>query len=432
VPLFWKRTRPARGLQLAGLVCLALLAGCGGASHRGPAGHAASTPAADPSGAAFGLTEDNAVLLAAPADARARADARVQAARSELAALAPTYVRLLVDWAALQPDPARGPALGARVDGCARGVRPCAAYAGIRAELAALAARQRTAGGERFQVVIDVLGTPAWAARAPSGCEAGGRGAFSRTLEPGAIADYRRLIRSLLALGAREGVALRWWSPWNEPNDPVFTSPQRGSCSASARPLAPEAYAELARAMAAELRSDGGGGRLLLGELNAYQADAADRTSIASFIDALPADVLCLSGEWSIHVYAARAEAAPAVDPVTMLERALDARGGCARGAHVWVTEAGAGAPHPGAARPAGAADEIAGCVALAEQLARWYRDPRVDAVLQYTFREDPAFPVGLASADLSHLYPSYRLWLRSARLRAEGRPPPAPGPGCA
>ena len=33
-------------------------------------------------------------------------------------------------------------------------------------------------------------------------------------------------------------------------------------------------------------------------------------------------------------------------------------------------------------------------------------------AVFQYEFRDDPAFPVGLASADLSHLSSTYRLWL--------------------
>jgi hypothetical protein len=72
------------------------------------------------------------------------------------------------------------------------------------------------------------------------------------------------------------------------------------------------------------------------------------------------------------------------------------------------------------------------GCLALALQLRRWYADPRVGAVFQYSFREDPAYPVGLLSADLAHVYPTYELWLSYARTRATGRPPPVPALACA
>jgi hypothetical protein len=349
-----------------------------------------------------------------------------------LTALHPRYLRLLIDWASLQPRAGSAAALAANVDGCARLSGPCGAYGGVRSELAAIASQQRADPGA-FQVVVDVLGVPAWAARAPSGCEPPGTAAIARPLRSEAIAAYRALIASLLSLARSEGVALEWWSPWNEPNDPRFLSPQRAACSAAASPLAPGIYAELARAMAAELAAAGGSHHLLLGELKDVRADSPNSTSVASFIAALPGDVLCLAGAWSIHDYAlqrARASARP--DAAAALERALDARGGCARGAEIWVTEAGAGAPHPGRPRPPGGADELAGCLALARQLARWYADPRVRAVFQYSFREDPAYPVGLFSADLAHVYPAYELWLRYARLRAAGLPPPAPAPGCA
>ena len=197
-----------------------------------------------PSPPPFGLTEDNADLLWNPAGS-SRPTGGFGAAARELTALHPTYLRLLVDWATLQPDPRRPPALDAPVSGCARRVGPCGAYAGIRDELASIASQQRTGGGG-FQVVVDIFGTPGWAARAPSGCEASPSSAFSRPLSAAAIAGYRTLIRSLLALGAREGVALTWWSAWNEPNDPVFVSPQRSSCAASSPPVSPAAYAELA------------------------------------------------------------------------------------------------------------------------------------------------------------------------------------------
>jgi hypothetical protein len=378
------------------------------------------------------VTEDDANLLWAP-DGPSGAAAGFQAAREQLTALHPRYLRLLVDWAALQPDPSRPPALAATVDGCAREVGPCGPYAGIAEELAAIASQQRSAGtGGTFKVVLDVFGTPAWAALPGSGCETSVTPAFARPLRPAAIADYRALIRALLALGAREGVALEWWSPWNEPNDPRFISPQWSSCAPSSPPESPAVYAQLARAMAAELRAAGGRHNLLLGELNAFEVDTPHSTSISRFIGALPADVICLGTVWSIHAYARHAPASPLPDPVKALETALDARGACGRDADIWVTEAGAGAAHPGRTRLADAADEQAGCLALARQLQAWHSDPRVGAVMQYTFREDPAFPVGLISADLSHLYPAYRLWLAWSRPHAPGSPPQTPAAACA
>jgi hypothetical protein len=419
-----------------------LLAGaCGcGSSIRSPEPARRSGPPARTAGAAapsalnrpaFGLTEDGADLLWSPAPWRGAP--AFEAARAELTALHPRYLRLLVDWAALQPDPGRPAALSAPVSGCARQVGPCGPYAGIAEELAAIASQQRSAGsGEDFRVVIDIFGVPAWAALPGAGCERPGTTAFSRPLRPAALADYRALISSLLALGAREGVALEWWSPWNEPNDPRFLSPQRSACSAAAPSDSPAVYAQLARAMAAELRAAGGRHNLILGELNAFELDTPRSTSISQFVAALPPDVLCLADVWSIHAYVRHTPASTLPDPVRALEVALDARGACGRGAGIWVTEAGAGAPHPGQPRPAGPADELAGCLALARQLQAWHADPRVGAVFQYTFREDPAFPVGLISADLSHLYPAYRLWLAWVSLRASTAPPPPPAAACA
>jgi hypothetical protein len=407
--------------------------GCGaGSPRRAPASATSARPLAGaPLGPAFGLTEDNADLLFSPQAPARPGGAAFQAARSELTALHPSYIRLLVDWAALAAQAGRAPALAGELNGCARGVGPCGPYAGIREELAAIASQQRAAGGG-FRVVIVIFGAPAWAAAPASGCEGPGTRASSRALRPSAIGAYRALIGSLLSLAASEGVALEWWSPWNEPNDPRFISPQRARCDPGSPPLAPAVYGELARAMAAELRAHGGEHHLLLGELADLQADSPRTTSIASFVAALPADVICLGQVWSVHAYASRAPDAPAPEAVGALEAALEERGGCGREAAIWVTEAGTGTPHPGDPRPAGPAEEEAGCLALAAQLLGWYSDPRVGAVLQYSFREDPAFPVGLVSADLSHLYPAYRLWLAYSRLRAAGEPPPSPAAGCA
>ena len=59
-------------------------------------------------------------------------------------------------------------------------------------------------------------------------------------------------------------------------------------------------------------------------------------------------------------------------------------------------------------------------------------RDPRVDAAFQYTFRDDPAFPVGLADAGLTRTWPAYDLWLAWGGDRAPGAPAPDLPAACA
>ncbi len=241
---------------------------------------------------------------------------------SRLTAIHPRYIRLLVDWAALQPQRERPANLAGPIDGCARAVGPCAPYAGIREELAAIATQQRAARAEHragFEVVLDVFGVPSWAAVPASGCELPGTQPFSRPISQAGLAGYRSLIQALLALGREQGVELSWWSPWNEPNNPMFLSPQRSSCAFDAPSPAPAVYAQLAEAMAVELAAGGGTHHLLLGELAAYAIDSAHRTSMGSFVAALPARVLCLGGVWAIHVYAGWGKARPEDDPVAVL-----------------------------------------------------------------------------------------------------------------
>jgi len=399
----------------AGLALALALAGCG-AGHRSTSARGEEARSRPGFGPAFGLTEDNANLLWSPTAQAPAAAAPFLPARRSLTALHPRYVRLLVDWAALQPSPGVPPTFDAPVDGCARGVQPCGAYGGIAAELAAIASQQRAAraaGEPGFEVVVDVLGAPAWAALPPHGCETGSAGADARPLAAAALPAYRALIEGLAVLGRREGVALPWWSPWNEPNDPRFLSPQRVSCEPGAGPAAPAVYAELAREMSRALEVADPGARMLLGELGGYEDGSAHRLSVAQFVAALPAGALCLSGTWAVHAYAARGADASQGNPVAALEAALDARGGCAASARIWVTESGAGAPDPGRPRAGGAQEEQGACRALAGQLLAWSRDPRVEAIFQYEFRDDPSYPVGLASADLARLDADYRLWLR-------------------
>lgn len=402
-----------------------MLLACGGARQRphAPRAGAAHEPA-------FGITEDNAQLLAAPVALAASSDddtaarAAFTLARAELSALHPEYVRLLIDWAALQPDPHRPPDLETVQSGCARASGPCAPYHGVRDELAAIASQQRAGGG--FEVVIQIYGTPSWAAQRPSGCERAGARPFARAPSATGLAAYRSLIHDLVELGERQGVALHWWSPWNEPNDPAFLGPQRSACSRSAPVSSPSAYARLARAMAAQLLAEGGVRKLVLGELNAYRAPSSDRTTISEFINGLPADVLCLADVWSVHSYAARPPFAATPDAVAELEQALAMRGGCPLNAPIWVTETGSGAAHPGDSWTATSSEESASCAALSQQLLNWSVDSRVRAVFQYSFRDDPAFPVGLVDAQLLGLHRVYRLWLAWRQALTANAPPPS------
>ncbi len=166
--------------------------------------------------------------------------------------------------------------------------------------------------------------------------------------------------------------------------------------------------------MGAELRAAGTGAQMLLGELGGYLRGSPHRLAVDEFVQALPADVLCLARDWSVHAYESygpRARAGEG-DAVAALERALDARGGCAAGDRVWVTEAGAGAPRPGRPRAGTAGEEAGSQSALGRRLDAWSSDPRVAAVFQYSFREDPAYPVGLIDPGLHRLYGTYSVWL--------------------
>ena len=256
-------------LWLSGVVLALGLAACGSGTVK----HRVAVeppPPVEAAGAAFGLTEDNADLLWSPGAGAPSQAAPFLGARRELTALHPRYLRLLVNWAVLQPTPQAAPALNAPVDGCARGIGPCGTYAGIEGELAAIASQQRAAreeGRSDFQVVVDILGAPAWAALPSHGCEQAGTPPAARPILPGAIAAYRSLVGDLLSLARREGVRLAWWSPWNEPNDPRFLAPQRSTCAVGGAPLATSVYVQLASALASELRAAGEGGHLLLGEL---------------------------------------------------------------------------------------------------------------------------------------------------------------------
>ena len=257
---------------------------------------------------------------------------------------------------------------------------------------------------------MTILATPPWAAGRAAGCERAGTKATSRA--PADPAAYRALVRSLLAEGRREGADLRYWSAWNEPNHPEFFNPQRESCAPGATPLAAPHYADLVRALSDELAAAPGEQHVVLGETAALRTSTATTTGAADFARELPRDVVCGASAWAQHAYVGvRSRLAGDGDPDAVLhgvEAALAAHDCPGGPPPVWITETGVAA---------GSGTE--GCRDLGRALRAWGADPRVEAAFQYTFREDDAFPVGLADAELRALRPAYAAW----RAAADGAP---------
>ncbi len=254
-------------------------------------------------GLAIGLTENNPNLLWS-SGARATPPAGFERWRQRVERLRPRLYRLVVDWAVLQDDPARPPNLAKTADGCVRGIPPCGAYAGVRDVLRAV--RSQQVAGNGFEVMVVFFGVPPWAAHGPRGCERDGTLPRSRPNTDRGLQGYRYLVRAVAELAERERVELRWWSPWNEPNVPLFISPQRDRCDPDAPALAPPVYTRLARAMREELQAIGGTRRMVIGEMAGVPGPSRRAAGVAEFVDALPDDVLCSAAAYAQHAYAAR------------------------------------------------------------------------------------------------------------------------------
>jgi hypothetical protein len=440
------RRRGAGLSRLAGLLApllllLVLAAGCGTedegnqgtreAGRPAVAQRAPAPPKAKPTILATGLTEANPQLLF---DAQSHPELApgFAAWRDRVIALRPRYLRVPIYWSQLQPDPVQPARLDTPADGCLRGTPPCGVSNGLRDQLAAIAGLQRLSGlngGPEVEVVI--AGVPAWAADPPSGCERSDAGPSSRPINAAGLTAYRALITQFAALAQEQGARVRYWSPWNEPNHPAFISPQRAECSPSSPSLAPGVYTQLVRAARETLDAVPGGQELVLGEMAGTTTPSPRRSTVQEMVAALPDDVVCASRTWSQHDYAQVTPDPAKPDPVTVLQQALDARP-CTRGAHIWVTETGVGGQRPGGDRPTDDASLRAQCRAQDGLLRRWAADPRVDAAFQYTFREDTAYPVGLADAALTRTYATYDLWQAWGGAREPTAPAPALPPACA
>jgi hypothetical protein len=393
-----------------------LLAGCGGGKTPAPTPTATPTPAetASSQGLAVGITELSPLLVAAPG---ARTVPQPFAhRRDELAAIHPRYYRLVLSWGTLQPDPALPANLDLPQTGCMRDQPPCSPWTGVRDQLRALASRQRE-GGWEAEVVITL--TPPWAAAPQRGCLAGAEGTVGAPLKPEALPAYRKLITDVLAAARSVGATLRYWSPWNEPNLAYFLAPQRAACDASSPSLAARTYTPVADAMRQALAAAPGDQQMVLGETAGATQPSAKRSSVGEFIAGLPRDLVCSAAAWGQHAYVG------APDPVDAVSSALGARG-CPHVPPIWITETGVGAVDTRFALTRGIRSETEGCRRLHDALVRWWRDPRVSAAFQYTFREDNLFRVGLVSTDLTAPRPVLREWQAWGQRPDPAAPPPA------
>ena len=417
------------GAAVLALLALAVVtAGCGGGTNGGGTKHDAGArkraakraPAVSAEragrGLSVGITEPNANFVYRPGSKPVPEPFAHWAA--ELDKMRPSLYRLVLDWPTLQPQAGTPPNFDVPDQGCMRDQQPCAPYGGLREQLRALATQQKVGGWQAFVVVT---GTPDWAARGPRGCERDETQPRSRPPTPDALTAYRKLISDVLALAKREGVELRYWSPWNEPNHPYFMSPQRRECDRSSRSLAVKPYVELAHAMKQALDEAPGDQQMALGDLAGLPRPRPKVTGLGEFIRGLPKDLVCATHIWSQHGYIG------GPDPVDDVKRAL-ASFHCGTPHVIWMTETGVGAAGLGRERHTSEKVKRGACEELHKALLRWYEDPQVTAALQYTLREDNLFPVGLVKTDLSAAFPAlqeWQAWGAAKRPRAQDPPPP-------
>ncbi len=364
---------------------------------------ALDVPAAEPA-LAIGITEFNPNLFAP--DTVLAVPPPWRRWRKELVRIRPAVYRLVVEWNDVQPRADAPADLTVLSQGCMRAVPPCAPYGGVLGQLRGAAARG-------WEVLVVFTGTPKWAGGGPRGCR---REAFASA--PRDLRAYRQMVSDLIDLADTEGIELRYFSPWNEPNHPYFLSPQRKACDALAPSLAVRPYARLAEALQTELAAHGGDRRLVLGETAGILEPSSRATGVAEMIQGLPRELVCAAPVWSQHAYIG------GTDPVATVKAALSTHR-CPREHAIWITETGVGPAPGGLSLARGITSEKQGCRLLHRRLRQWYRDPRVTLAAQYTFREDDLFPTGLVTTDLARARPALREWQAWGRRDDPADPPP-------
>ena len=301
---------------------------------------------------------------------------------------APALLPPAVDWSQLQPDPRRPPDGSHRpTAACAAGrhARPTGASATCCARWAPSSARA-TASRSWCRSTACRTGPPRAARlRAP-----GHRPALATDHGRGPA----RLPRASCARWSpcsRRGRGAALVDAVERAQRAVLRQPPALGLLARQHALAPGVYTRLARALRAELEAQPGDQGLVVGELAGVATARLRGLDPGVLRRAARRRRVRRRGLQPARLRPARQQAD---DPVI---GQLEARwpGAVHAGKPIWVTETGVGGAHVGDARsrgrhPARGLPRNAAASPLA-------RDPRVDAAFQYTFRDDPVFPVGLA-----------------------------------
>ena len=317
-------------------------------------------------------------------------------------------------------------------DGCMRGTPPCAPFSGIRDVLRAVASQQKAGGG--FEVAgLDLR-------RARLGRRAAER-LRARRRDAALAADQRPGPRRLpgadrarcYALGASRGRRPALVEPVERAQRHVLPQP----AARGVRPLVAAAVARgLHQARPRDARRARAAARASSSSCSASSPGCARPrlrgSGVEEFYAALPDDVVCTASVYAQHAYAERGRRRVG----TAARRAARGR---ARQAPVRRRTSRSGSPRPASAarrrrRAHRRPRERSGATAArsTRRCADGTLDPRVEAAFQYTFRDDPAFPVGLADAGLTRTWPAYDEWLAWGGDRPAAGPAPALPAACA
>jgi hypothetical protein len=261
------------------------------------------------------------------------------------------------------------------------------------------AVQQASAAG--IHVLFSILWTPSW--------ENGGRGANAAPakasdLREFAVAAATRYSGSYVAADGTMLPAVRDWTAWNEPNNPIFLSPQYRKTAKGWKIASGAAYAKICNAVYTGIHSLPYASERVACGVTAPRGNNNPNTSRPSvspvaFLRAAKAGGLRTFDAWAHHPYYASPNETPTTKPVTRngaaptavtlgnigdLTRVVTELYGRKR---IWITEYGYQTTPP---------DRIVGvsyakqALYLKQAFALARANPRIDMMLWFLLRDEP------------------------------------------
>ena len=257
------------------------------------------------------------------------------------------------------------------------------------------------AAAEGIHVLLSIVGTPAWA---NGGKPQNVAPADARNLREFAVAAATRYSGGYLS-GGSALPAVRDWTAWNEPNNPVFLVPQWKRTKAGWTIASAAAYAKICNAVVDGVHSlPYAGERVACGVTapRGNNAPTSARSSVSplAFLRAVKKDGLKTFDAWAHNPYYSRPTETPASRPRTPngtaatavvlgnlsdLTRTLTQLYGDKR---VWLTEYGYQTNPPDSIFGVSWAKQAA---YLTQAVAIARRNPRVDLLLWFLLRDEPS-----------------------------------------